>query len=578
MRRTKRQGTVGYRDPFRDRTDRAACFAVSPYQALCWREAFDDATKADKVALAEVPVHGFVTIFGAELTHRLCGVPVRPIVPTPAHARLRARIHAMIEIPDHVRDRCMHQPALAADTALSIMRNVHHALKHLARTPDAERTEQEKQAAKDLGLDGAPKPKVKIQPGEGESGPSTPRARPVEDGDTVQAGSGEAPDGAQEVSSDDASDASGSGSTGDDSDPAPADGLTEEEIRAAQETEDQIQAALADLEHSSDHVRDLAKDAATRAMPPMAPDAWEAGGKGEGTGGAGTFTPSLTLAAVMARHPEIKRVLALSGRLVPVLDRLAEDKKARTGAGRSRLENTTEIPRLTMHERASLAGLRGGIVAADTFRRVLEGSALGYQGEDPRGEGAIVIVLDQSGSMFQAYAYDENDGEPIKSKQEWAQAVTLAIMVRASRTGRKVAIVPYDYRVKPELVRAFPRRMSVEKAVEALQVGSRLGGGTSWTSGLTAGLDLIKHSQGTRLGRADIVHVTDGEPDSPVGYEAIRERARAMNVRIHGIAVGRSAASMAASATSPLALWSDTICAVTDTTCDSAAVQALGRI
>ena len=230
-----------------------------------------------------------------------------------------------------------------------------------------------------------------------------------------------------------------------------------------------------------------------------------------------------------------------------------------------------------MHEKAGLAGIRGGIIAADTYRRVLEGSALGYQGEDPQGEGAIVIVLDQSGSMFQVCDHDKT-GEPIKSKQEWAQAVALAIMVRASRTGRKVAIVPYDSRVVPELVRAFPKRMSVENAVEALQVGSRLGGGTSWTSGITAGLDLIQHAQGTRLGRADIVHVTDGEPDSPSGSEAIRLRARAMNVRIHGIAVGRSAESMASSSTSPLALWSDTICAVTDTMCDSAAVQALGRI
>ena len=569
MRRTKRSGGAVHRDPFRDRTERAACFEVSPYQALCWREAYEGASKSDRQALTEVPIHGFETVFGAELTHRLCGVPVRPVVPSPPHARMRARVHAMIEVPDHVRARCMYQPALAATTARAIMLELWRALKHLAKTPDRERADQEKQAAKDLGLDGATLPKV----------------------DTLQAGSGDADPNAPQVTSDDASapgdgdpesgddaPAPGDGALGSgDGDPAEAAGLTTEEARAAEGQEREIQDALTDLNAHENFVRDLAKDAAVKAMPPMTPDAWTQGGTGEGDGGRGTFTPSLTLASIMAKHPEIKRVLALSGRLVPILDRLAEDKKARTGAGRSRIENTTEIPRLTMHEKSGLAGVRGGIVTVDTYRRILEGSALGYQGEDPRGEGAIVICLDQSGSMFQACAYDENQ-DPIKSKQEWAQAVTLAIMVRASRTGRKVAIVPYDYRVKPDLVRAFPRRMTVDCAVEALQAGSRLGGGTSWTSGLTASLDLIQHLQGTRLGRADIVHITDGEPDTRTGHEAIRDRARALNVRIHGIAVGRGAESMAASMSSPLALWSDTICAVTDTTYDSAAVQALGRI
>ena len=578
MRRTRRQGGAVYRDPFRDRTDRAACFEVSPYQALCWREAFDDATKADRQSLAEVPIHGFATVFGSELTHRLCGVPVREVAPVPAHARLRARVHAMIPIPDHVRSRCMCNPALAASTAFSIMIELHRTLKNLTRTPDHERTDQERQAAKDLGLDGASKPKVKVkvQPSDGgESGPATPRTQPVQDGDTVQVGSGDAAPDAQEVTTDDAS---GSGSSGDDGEPSGADGLTPEEVRAAEGQEREIQVVMQDLDYYEAGVRATAEIAANKALPPMPPDAWANGGTGDGNGGAGTFTPSLTLASVMSKHPEIKRVLALSGRLVPILDRLAEDKRARTGAGRARLENTTEIPRLAMLERAGLAGVRGGIIAADTYRRILEGSALGYQGEDPRGEGAIVLCLDQSGSMFQVYAYEADGETPIKSKQDWAQAVALAIMVRASRTGRKVAIVPYDSRVRPELVRAFPRRMTVDRAVEALQVGSRLGGGTSWTSGLTASLDLIQHLQGTHLGRADIVHVTDGEPDSPTGHESIRERARAMNVRIHGIAVGHSAQAMAESASSPLALWSDTICAVTDTSCDSAAVQALGRI
>lgn len=569
MRRTRRQGSTAYRDPFRDRTERAACFEVSSYQALIWRETFEESSKAERLALSEVPIHGFATVFGAELTHRLCSVPVRPITPTPAHARMRARIHTMIEVPDHVRTRCMHQPVLAAATARAIMLELHRALRNMAKTPDHERTTQEKQAAKDLGLDGTPKPKVKIRPADEASG------------DTLQAGSVDADPNAPQVTSDDPGVPGGASPGPGDANPSEGDasGLTEEEVQAAEDQEREIQESLSQLDAQADYMRDVAKDAAKKAVPPMTPDAWAQGGTGDGNGGGGTFTPSLTLASVMAKHPEIKRVLALSGRLVPVLDRLAEDKRARTGAGRSRLENTTEIPRLTMHEKSGLAGVRGGIIAVDTYRRVLEGSALGYQGEDPRGEGAIVICLDQSGSMFQAYTYAcDEGGDLIQPKQEWAQAVALAIMVRASRTGRKVAIVPYDFRVKPELVRAFPRRMTVDRAVEALQAGSRLGGGTSWTSGLTASLDLIQHSQGTRLGRADIVHVTDGEPDSPAGYEAIRDRARALNVRIHGIAVGRDAESMAASASSPLALWSDTICAVTDTACDSAAVQALGRI
>lgn len=587
MRRTRRRGSGGAMNvpsPFAHATDRAACFDVSPYQALCWREAFESLSTIGRKDLLACPIHGFVETFGAEITHRLCSSPVRPMTPT-AHARVRAKLHARIQIPDAVANACRYKPALAAQTALSVLRQLASELRDsLEQGPDHERTAKEKQAARDLGLDPTLKPKVKVVPGDGtDPGPVNGQPTPLKDGDEVQQGSGEPPNGAQECETE--TDGTGepggdSGGSGDGASPLDTDGnsLSSDDVKDAQREEDQIQATLASLDSVSSRLETSVRDAMSHAVPDtLLGDVWQKGGQGAGPdAGASGHTPSLTLAGVAAKHPEIKRVLTLAGRLVPVLDRLSDDKKAREGAGRSRIENTTEISRLTLHERAGLAGMRGGIIAADTFRRVLEGSALGYQGEDPRGEGAIVICLDQSGSMFSP-TYDA-DGGMSQTKQDWAQAVALALMIRASRTGRKVAIVPYDSRIESRYVRAFPKRMSADSAVEAIGAGSRMGGGTSWHLGLNASLDLISHSQGTKLGRADIVHITDGQPDTVEGYQALRERAKGMNVQIHGIAVGNQASRLASDPKSPLALWSDTICAVTDTTCDSAAVQALGRI
>lgn len=540
MRRTRR-GSARYTlvSPWTDTTDRAPCFETSVYQDLIWRETFEHSAKDERAEIQKVRIPGFARTFGAEIVHRLSADPVRPV---PADERspfaaTRAMLHDMVSLPTHVRDRCVGRPTEAARVAFKIMLSIVHTLQIAPEVTDLERTEQERQAAKDLGLDGG----GGGTPGEGESG-----------GEPGGSGSG-----------------SGDGASG-----GAASGLTPDEVKQVQAESDASRAYLNERDLDQ-HIKDASAHAASQAAPAQAADAWAAeekrgGTGGGGNGGAGSKSPDLTLTGMAISHPELKRVLALAGRLVPVLDRLADDKRARTGMGRSRIDPTTEIARLTTQERASLSGIRGGIVSADTFRRMSEGSTLGYQGEDPRGEGPIVVCLDQSGSM---------GGE---GSNEWAQAVALAILVRASRTGRKVAIVPYDTKIKPEYVRAWSKRPTVDAAADALTCYGAFGGGTSWSSGITAALDLIEHAGTGRMKKADIVHVTDGEPyhgdAEPSIIRSIRERATNLAVRIHGIAVGRAAIGIAGNADSILARWSDTICAVTDTTCDSAAVQALGRI
>lgn len=520
MRRARKRSSYVMSDPFKERVDRDPCYQVSPYQAVCWRDAWDDLSPSERhEMISRERVPGLITTFGPEIVHRLSADPLRPIATPGPGAALRQQLHLMTPIPPHAYQRCRFNPKLAATVAIGIVREVLRCVRTTSHAPDIEKTATQRKAAEDLGL--------------------APQEQPDPDEMTR------------------------------------VDGMWTQ--------------AQKELEmHGS--LKDAVASATAATMPAGTPDVWteapddpananDNARSNHGTAGEPAAPQSgrpLTIASMLGSHPEIRRVLELAGRIAPIIDRLADDKRARQGAGRSRLENTKEVSRLTMLERANLAGIRGGIVAADTFRRVLEGSALGYTGEDPRGRGPIVVCLDQSGSMYDPTGHD--DTGPIYGTNDWAQAVALTLMTRAARSGRRVAIVHYDGDVDPKTIRAFARRPTADAVIRAVRLGEDLRGGTSWLSGLTASLDVIQYGRDRGWGSADIVHVTDGYAGRHEDPEPVMQRAASLNVRIHGIAIGRMAESIAGNPDSPLAKWSHTICAVSDVSHDSAAVQALGRL
>jgi uncharacterized protein with von Willebrand factor type A (vWA) domain len=278
----------------------------------------------------------------------------------------------------------------------------------------------------------------------------------------------------------------------------------------------------------------------------------------------GTDADAGAMAQTIKSYPQIKEVAILAGKLLPTLTRLSDERKTNDAQEKSAIETGRDVSRLLPRELIDLGGMRGATLAASAYRRLTDGAALAYgrEGKDRVGRGPVVVVMDQSGSM-----------RGICDK--WAKAVMLALAIHARREHRAFAVVTYDGRVRS--IDAWERGAKpadLRRIVEAFY-----GGDTQWSGALSAGLDLIEKHVNARgaFRKADIVHVTDGEPSDRGNHGGVRTRAARMKVRIWGVAVGPGAEHMIAREDTALNMFSDATCAVQDTSQDGSALTLMAR-
>jgi uncharacterized protein with von Willebrand factor type A (vWA) domain len=158
------------------------------------------------------------------------------------------------------------------------------------------------------------------------------------------------------------------------------------------------------------------------------------------------------------------------------------------------------------------------------FKDFVEGKLLQYdmKGLEPMGRGPIIVCLDVSVSMQEGGA------------DEWAKAVTLALMGLAEKQKRAFGFILFDAKVKKSQFWPKENPPKIEDKLDIAQTVSK-GGGTNFFHPIMRALGMRNES--ADLKPADIVFITDGEyhfEDNEL--ETILQAKQ--DVRVFGIQIG----------------------------------------
>jgi len=258
------------------------------------------------------------------------------------------------------------------------------------------------------------------------------------------------------------------------------------------------------------------------------------GGGGEADvlgGGGGAMrddVDALDARSALVNEPGFKRFVALLGAMRNDARALRRKRFPRAETEVYGVELGAELERLLPVE---LMLVRRKTLRREFLRRYAERRLLGYQmrGEDHRGRGPVVALLDVSGSMAGARGL-------------WAKAVILTIAELARWERRPVRVMTFDTRVRAadfELVgrggASGRRALSMEGVAALVRLGT--GGGTSFAGPIADALGVLETER--EFGRGDLVLVTDGEATlSNAELAEFRSRARRVDARIMGVFVG----------------------------------------
>jgi uncharacterized protein with von Willebrand factor type A (vWA) domain len=228
------------------------------------------------------------------------------------------------------------------------------------------------------------------------------------------------------------------------------------------------------------------------------------------------------LAAQLRNDPRLRRIALLAGRMKRIA---AAKRRQRVRHGADEITDVEQGADLARSLPAELSKLRHPRRRLDFMRSLLERQVLQYQlvGAETLGKGPLIVLLDKSGSM---------DGQ----RDEWATALALALLEHAHSERRSFALVDFNY------ANVFEATVTPGEKLPSDALFIHCGGGTDIAGAVARGLDLRASDRVLR--KADIVLITDGGSDVDRAGE-LRERARAQNVSILGLAIGMPAEVLA---------------------------------
>lgn len=201
----------------------------------------------------------------------------------------------------------------------------------------------------------------------------------------------------------------------------------------------------------------------------------------------------------LKRSSRLQRLAREAGRL-----RRIAAAKQRSKANHARDEVTdvelgADLDRVLPCE---LVKLTDATLALDFARRFMERGLLQYRlaGKEIQGRGPVIVCLDSSSSM---------EGP----KEIWAKALALALLQIATDQGRNCRVVYFNSGVE-----RVDDWLSGKVDISALLASMEYfpGGGTDFKAPLSTALEAIE--QETKLKKADVVLVTDGECEVSDGF------------------------------------------------------------
>lgn len=167
--------------------------------------------------------------------------------------------------------------------------------------------------------------------------------------------------------------------------------------------------------------------------------------------------------------------------------------------------------------------------------RFAKGELLNWEKRGPEraGQGPILIVCDESGSMDSALDAEGN------TREAWSKAVTLALCDQARRENRDLTYIGFASRGQQWEV-AFPKgKQPLESVIDLTE--HFFAGGTDYEGPLTRAMEIISDYSKRGHVKPDVVFITDAE--CSVGREFIdawNQVRDVADVRCYGIQIGGS--------------------------------------
>lgn len=185
---------------------------------------------------------------------------------------------------------------------------------------------------------------------------------------------------------------------------------------------------------------------------------------------------------------------------------------------------------------AEMINLASEELEADFWMRYANREVLCYdlRGKENMGQGPVICVVDESGSM----GIDDVAGG---TREAWSKALSLAMCDQARQRGRDFHYIGFSSS-RQQWTTSFPKGVTtIDKVIEMTE--HFYGGGTYYEGPLRAALDLIEETY-DRDGKSkpDIVFMTDdeyGSLDEDFMHEWNRVKDKA-SIRCFGIAIGCS--------------------------------------
>lgn len=199
----------------------------------------------------------------------------------------------------------------------------------------------------------------------------------------------------------------------------------------------------------------------------------------------------IALADLFRKNEKVKEIAEMAGRFKAIAKKKQKQKHNET-IERNGITVGGDIGRLIPQE---LAMYHNKATKLDFLRRFSESQTLMYspRGKEILGKGAMVVVLDESGSMDRLNAQ--------------SKGFVIALAMIAKKQKRDLVIIPFSNKLG-EILTFEKGKVTMEHIVKLAT--NFLGGGTNYTPALNLAVEIIEQKK--RFKQSDIIFVTDGEP------------------------------------------------------------------